>query len=83
MTTLTLNLSEAQILELFGQLPADQKFTLFQRLLLERWPKWIELSTLGQTGARRLAAQRGLDWDALTDLEREALIDEIIHEGRA
>jgi hypothetical protein len=30
---------------------------------------------------RRLAAVRGLDWDKLTEAEREALVDDLLHES--
>jgi len=32
--------------------------------------------------ARRLAAERGLDWDTMSDEERSAWVDDLVHEGR-
>jgi hypothetical protein len=32
---------------------------------------------------RQVCAQRGLDWDKLTEDERERLIDDLMHEDRA
>jgi len=29
---------------------------------------------------RRLCAERGLDWNAMTDEEREAFVDDLMHE---
>jgi hypothetical protein len=31
---------------------------------------------------RRLCAERGLDWDAMNEEERETFIDDLIHEDR-
>jgi hypothetical protein len=30
---------------------------------------------------RRLAAKRGLDWDAVSEAQREAFVDELLHES--
>ena len=35
-----------------------------------------------ETQLRWLAAGRGLDWDRMSDDEREALVDELVHEDR-
>lgn len=31
---------------------------------------------------RRLCAERGLNWDAMTEEERESFVDDLIHEYR-
>lgn len=31
---------------------------------------------------RRLAAERGLNWDAMSEEEREAFADDLVHEDR-
>jgi hypothetical protein len=51
-------------------------------LLLLRWSNWESLSQYGQARARELAAQRGLNWDTMSDAEREAFIDDLVHEDR-
>jgi hypothetical protein len=40
-------------------------------LIKKRRDRWIELSNIRQTGARRAASDRGLVWDSLTEDERE------------
>ncbi|WP_162615706.1 hypothetical protein [Pseudanabaena sp. ABRG5-3] len=40
-------------------------------LIKKRRDRWIELSNIGQAGARRASSDRGLDWDLLTEDERE------------
>lgn len=64
------------------QLPPDQKRLLLGRLLLDQWAVWVELSEYGQERARFVAAQRGRNWDLMTEEERETLVDDLVHEGR-
>lgn len=82
MTTLTIKLSDEQVLELVDQLPPERKNELFSRLARETWPAWAEVVTKVEPQARRLAAERGLNWDALSDEERISLADDLVHDGR-
>lgn len=76
-----LELTDEQVLELVRQLPPDKQALLFRHLLRSQWSAWEELSRYGETRVRRVAAQRGLDWDAMSEGEREAFIDNIVHES--
>jgi len=78
----TLTLTDAQVIELVSQLPADQQAALLQSLLLKQWSTWIELSQYGVERVRRAAGQRGREWDAMTEDEREAFLDDVVHEDR-
>ena len=78
----TLILTNAQVMELVSQLPADQQAALLQSLLMKQWGTWIELSQYGAEHVHRAAGQRGRDWDAMTEDEREAFIDDVVHEDR-
>ena len=80
MDMATLQLTDEQVIELAGQLPADKQQTLLERLVQRVWPRWAELSQYGQERARTVAAERGLDWEAMTEPEREAFIDKVVHE---
>ncbi len=76
----TIQLTNEQVLELVKQLPFDQKMELL-RYLRSVWEEsWLELANYGQERAREVARQRGLDWDAMTEDEREAFIDQLLHE---
>lgn len=77
-----LELTDEQVIELVKQLPPNQQEVLFKFLLMRRWGAWEELSRYGQEGARRAAAERGRDWEAMTEEEREAFIDDLVHEDR-
>lgn len=76
----TLTLRDDQVLDLVRQLPDARRAWLFQRLIQDEWPAWTELSAYGTDRIRAVATARGLDWDRLTDGEREELVDAILHE---
>lgn len=69
-----------EVYQLARQLPPDEQVALAVDLLLAQWSVWRELSEKGQQAARRLASERGLNWDMLSEPEREQLIDEILHD---
>lgn len=73
-------LRSPEILEKARQLPPEEQIEIAVTLLLSQWGAWQELSSKGQDAIRQLASQRGLDWDSLSDAERERLVDEILHE---
>ncbi len=76
----TIQLSDEQVFELVKQLPFEQKMELL-RYLRSVWEEaWLELANYGQERAREVARQRGLDWDSMTEDEREAFIDQLLHE---
>lgn len=76
----TLTLSDEQVIELVKQLPFGQQVELFRFLLLQQWEKWESLSRYGADKARLVAQGKWLDWDAMTEEEREAFIDDVVHE---
>ena len=77
----TLILSNEQVIELVKQLPVEQQVEIFRFLLLQQWEKWNSLSQYGSEKARLVAQENGLDWDVMTEEEREAFIDDVVHEG--
>jgi hypothetical protein len=66
-----LQLDDEQVIELVNQLSNEKQLRLYKLLIKKRRDRWIELSNIGQTGARRAARDRGLVWDSLTEDERE------------
>ncbi|MBF2016067.1 MAG: hypothetical protein IGS23_12855 [Rivularia sp. T60_A2020_040] len=76
----TLILSNEQVIELVKQLPVGQQVEVFRFLLLQQWGKWESLSCYGAEKARLVAQGRGLDWNAMTEEEREVFIDDVVHE---
>ncbi len=51
-------------------------------LLAQQWPEWDELTRFGEERIRIVAAERGRDWDAMSDEERETFVDDLVHEDR-
>jgi hypothetical protein len=76
----TLILSDEQVVELVKQLPVGQQVEVFRFLLLQQWGKWESTSRYGAEKARSVAQGRGLDWNAMTEEEREVFIDDVVHE---
>ena len=75
-----LTLSNDQVVEIVRQLPKEQQAEIFQFLLLQQWEQWESLSKYGVDRVRLVAQERGLNWDAMTETEREEFIDNIVHE---
>ena len=76
----SLILSDEQVIELVKQLPVGRQTEVFRFLLLQQWGKWESISRYGADRARLVAQERNLDWDAMTEEEREAFIDDVVHE---
>jgi len=80
MATVTLSVSESQVIEWVKQLSPASKRAILKTLI----PELDRLEALVDYGAERirtLCAQRGIDWDSLSEEERERLIDEWLHEA--
>jgi hypothetical protein len=80
MRAITLEISESQVVEWMQQLSPVAKQSVLKALI----PRLDELGALvdyGDQQVRALCAERGLDWDSLTEDERERLIDELLHEA--
>lgn len=78
----TLSLSDDQVVELVKQIPYEKQKILFQFLLEQQQQRWQELSLEGQAGVRIAAAERGKDWDKMSEEEKEDFINDLVHEDR-
>ena len=78
----TLRLTDEQVIELFKQLPLERKqevlFTLAKESQLRRDNNMI----YAEDQLRRLCAEQGLNWDSMSEDDREIFIDDLIHEDR-
>ena len=70
-----------QVLALVAQLPSERKVWLLRALASEQWPEWAKLAEYASKRVRATAVARGADWDAMSELERESFIDQIVHEA--
>ena len=75
----TLNLTDDQVIELIKQMPpAKKKSVLFEMANRNRESRM----EYGELQIRKLTKERGKDWDAMSEEEREIFIDDLIHEDR-
>ncbi|MDB9424369.1 hypothetical protein PN437_05480 [Microcystis aeruginosa CS-564/01] len=75
-----LTLSNEQVIDLFKQLPEDQKREVYKILILSQSDRWESLSKYAIDKARIVAKERGYDWDTMTEEEKEEFVDNIVHE---
>jgi hypothetical protein len=77
-----LELTKEQIFDLVRQLPAEQKREMLLSLAANAPAERAKRQQLAEEQLRRLCAARGLDWAALSADQREAFIDDLVHEDR-
>jgi hypothetical protein len=78
----TVVLTNEQVVELIKQLPVEEKRAILETLTAEQEAWWEETVMQGEQQLRRLCAERGRDWDHMSEEEREDFIDDLIHEDR-
>jgi hypothetical protein len=76
----TLTLSDEQVVQLVRQLPPQTKQRVLVDLTAERDAWWETTTRDGEKDFQRLAAARGFDWNTMTDEQREAFVDSLLHE---
>lgn len=76
-----LELTKEQVFDLVRQMPANDKREMLQVLASDP-AKRAKRQQFAEEQLRRVSAARGLDWNALSADEREAFIDDLIHEDR-
>jgi hypothetical protein len=81
MGKVMLEIPESQVVEWVRQMSPSAKQDVLRALI----PRLDALEALVDAGDRRvhtLCAERGLDWDSLSEEERERLVDEQLHGER-
>lgn len=79
MKNITLDVPENCLVEWVQQLSTEAKHTLLKALIPDL-DQLEELVDYGSERMRTLCAARGLDWDALSEDQRQNLVDQILHE---
>ncbi|MBI2194859.1 MAG: hypothetical protein HYU36_22995 [Planctomycetes bacterium] len=77
-----LELSEAQVVDLVKQLPPDKQREALLALAEGAARQREERMQFAAAQLRRVAAARGLDWDKMSEEDREAFVDDLLHEDR-
>lgn len=76
----SVTLTDDQVVELVHQLPAQQKRSVLLALASDAQAHRADRMAFAEQQLRARAVERGLRWDELTDDEREALVDDLLHE---
>jgi hypothetical protein len=75
-----LELSDEQVISLVRQLPADRKRTALLALAQDSQGRREERLQFGEAQLRQACAVRGLNWDRLSEDERETFVNDLLHE---
>ena len=73
-------LTDQQVISLVRQLPAERKRSALLALAQEAQVRRDERLSQGEAELRRRCAERGWDWDRLSDDEREEFVNRLLHE---
>ena len=76
-----LELTDEQVLSLIGQLPSAQKRSALLALARDASTRREERLAYAEAQLRQRARERGLNWDALDEAGREALVNRLLHEA--
>jgi hypothetical protein len=79
----SVELTIEQVINLVRQLPAASKKDVLLALASESQSSRAERMALAEGQLRALAAKRGMNWDSMSDDERQAVADDLIHEDRS
>lgn len=77
-----LELTDQQVVNLVNQLPPKRKRTALVVLARDAAKRRYERMQLAEIQLKHLSAVQGLDWDEMSEDEREAFIDDLVHEDR-
>jgi hypothetical protein len=75
-----LELNDEQVISIVRQLPAARKRTALLALAQDSQARREERRRFGEAQLRRASAERGLDWDSLSEEDREAFVENLLHE---
>jgi hypothetical protein len=76
-----LELTDEQVISLVRQLPGPRKRTALLALAQEAQANRDERLRFSELQLRRLSGERGMDWDRLSEDQREQFVDRLLHEG--
>jgi len=76
----SVELSDEQVISLVRGLPAERKRAALLALAQDTQAGRQDRLRFGEAQLRRAGAERGLDWDRLSEDERESFVDGLLHE---
>ena len=78
----TVSLTDEQVIELITQLPPERKRAALLTLAKDARARRETRLEYAESQLRRLCSDSGMDWDSMSEDEREAFIDDLVHEDR-
>lgn len=78
----TIKLTTEQVIEFIHQMPPKEKRAVLIALAEKASLGQKERMKYAESQVRQLCASRGLNWDTMTEDERENFIDDLVHEDR-
>ena len=79
---LTVELTTDQVVGFVQQMPAEERRTLLLAIAEQAAANREARIDYAEAQLRQLCTDRELDWDAMTEAERENFVDDLIHEAR-
>lgn len=79
---LTVELTTDQIVSFVQQMPPEERQALLHTVAEQAAANRASRMARAVDKLRQLCAARGLNWDTMTEDEREELVDNLIHEDR-
>ena len=73
---------EKQVVALFQKLPPDRRAYVMLAMAASDPDAWKRYQPEGEERLRQLAGERGLNWDAMDDDQRQDLVSELLREDR-
>jgi hypothetical protein len=77
----TVSLTDQQVIDLVKQLPTSAKQRVLKDLTSERDQWWNNTAKEGEARMRAMAQERGVEWDKLSESDRERFVDKLLHES--
>ncbi|MDE0467034.1 MAG: hypothetical protein OYL97_08240 [Candidatus Poribacteria bacterium] len=78
----TIQLTTEQVIDFIQQMPPKEKWAVLIALAEKASIGEEERMKYAESQVRQLCASRGLNWDTMTEEEREDFIDDLVHEDR-
>jgi len=79
---LTVKLTTQQIIDFIRQMPGEERLAVVLALAKESLPGRTERMKSLESNIQKVCAERGLDWNTMTDEERQDFINDVVHEDR-
>ena len=79
---LTVELTTDQVVGFVQQMPAEERRALLLAIAEQAAANREARIDYAETQLRQLCTDRGLDWAAMSEAEREHFVDDLIHEDR-